>query len=208
MTTPTDRQRVAAARRAALRAELAAAVDARAERQQLRQLRAGKPWATDPLPSRDGWVPLTTTTTRPRPLSERLDDRARRAVACLRELQAHARVFLTDPQDKRETLTVLRRALVIMRRATAAQHAVHDNPPHRAGDGQFRADCRRAMARYEVTATEAARIIVTEIARGMSTAAREDLLRESCWYEDERQQIRHLADRLQPRPPRKARPSD
>ena len=63
MTTPTDRQRVAAARRAALRAELAAAVDARAERQQLRQLRAGKPWATDPLPSRDGWVPLTTTTT-------------------------------------------------------------------------------------------------------------------------------------------------
>ena len=170
-----------------LRSELTAAVHARALLHLVRQLRAG----TEP------------NGRKPRTMKQRIADREQRALTCLRALQVHARLLITDPQEKRETLAMLRRVWITLRRHTAARQAVHGNPSHRPDDDQFRADCQRAMTRYRVTPTEAARLIVQDIAPSLPQKAREDLIRPSIW--DEAEQITHLADRLRPKNRTKAR---
>jgi hypothetical protein len=161
-----------------LLSDLTAAVHARVQQQQLRQLRAGK----------------ASKSRRPRTMSQRINDRGRHALDCIRELQVQARVLAVDPQERKEKLALLRRLRLMFRRAMAAQHAVHGNPPHRADDAQFRADCQRAMTKYGVTGTAAARVIVQDIAPTLSAKVREQLLRPSIW--DETKQIQHLADRI------------
>jgi hypothetical protein len=174
-------------RRRLMLADLTTAVNARAQLHQLRSLRAG----TEP------------NGRKPRTMKQRIADREQRALVCLRELQVHARVLITDPQEKRETLAMVRRVFVTISHHTAAQQVVHGNPSHRPDDEQFRADCQRAMKRYRVTATEAARVIVRDIAPTLGQKAREDLIRPSIW--DEAEQITHLADRLRPKNRTKAR---
>jgi hypothetical protein len=175
---PSERPRIALAN------ELANAVEARARARLTRRLLKGE----------DSRHPKAKRQT----LKQRLDRRATLAANSLRELQVQARLLISDRNELRDVLTELGRLHRVFRKHVAEHHRAFDLPAHRPGDAErdFRAACQTVMKRHHIGPSEAATIIVRNVAPSLSNGARTDLLGS---WRNEREQIQHLADSIRKR---------